>query len=116
MTTAAMTSPAALLQLNHQMLESARQEEWERFSTLSQAYICALEPLIAAAQQAECPTTRQTQLELLQQLHASDAEIAQRLQARLTTLSEAMDRLQQSKKCCKDYAAQMPRRLFPDAL
>lgn len=109
-------SPVAastLLPLSHELLELSRQEEWDRFSTRSEAYLTALASLIAAVQQTSCAVTRQAQLDLLQQLQANDEEIAQRLQARLTTLSETMSRLQQSKKCSQDYAAQMPRPLFP---
>lgn len=106
---------SSLLSLSQELLELSRLEEWDRFSTRSQDYLSALASLIAAAQQTGCAVTRQAQLDLLLQLQANDREIAQRLQARLATLSEAMSHLQQSKKCCQDYRAQMPRRLFPHA-
>ncbi|RPE04625.1 flagellar protein FliT [Candidatus Pantoea deserta] len=115
MSTSLASTMSALPELSRQLLELARREEWDGFSALSQQYLSAQASLIAAAQQTDCAVTKKAQLALLQQLQANDAEIARQLQARLTVLGEAMTRLQQNKKCCQDYAAQMPRRLFPSA-
>ncbi|ROP58319.1 protein FliT [Enterobacter sp. BIGb0383] len=99
-----------LMQMNLALLETLRQEAWEAFPALSQAYIEAVQRAIAQAQQETAADKKRVLTKQLRQLQVHDAEIAQRIASRQKVLTMQMSKLHQSKTCCREYAAQMSRR------
>lgn len=99
-----------LLQLRQRLMETLREEQWEKVAAGAPRYLAAMEQMIARYQQASIPDEKAALALVLQETQIAQAEIIGRLRARLSQLEQSRVQIQRGKSGCQSYAEQLPGR------